>query len=240
MRLGDLGDDGQAKARARSGPGLLRSEEPVEDPIEVVVGDATALVLDLEPASVQAHPDRRGVRAVLHGVVDQVLKGSTDHARSNGRLGFIGINDDRPPRRNLRPLSYLDHQIGQANPLGCLVAATQISRELEQLTDQSRELLHIGHGGPEDRRSFLDRHRQVGGEELGAHPDRRQRRSQLVAGVCDQPPLLRPTDLECGEHPVEASGQAADLVASCDLDSPRHVVELGKPLGRHGQLVERL
>ncbi len=206
---GDVLDDGQAEAGAAGGPGPRRvgPVEPLEDPLQVPLGDADALVADGDldvpvPApGADRHP--RPLRAVRDGVVDEVdQRGDQLGLVAADREPALAAGDHDDPGRLGRQPGAVDglghdlvhgHDRRRRQRLGALQPG-----QLDQLGHQPAEpgalVLHPA-GEPADRLRVVGRvlHR------LGQQGQRADRRLELVRDVGDEVPADRLQPAVLGE-----------------------------------------
>ncbi len=239
MAADHLVDDRQPEAGAWLAAHVDGPVEAIEDPPEVVRGDAPATVADGQARPVDVDLDDRRRIAVLHRVVDQVADrplhlpwSSVDHQR------VVLDDDDLAVGAALDPRRGRAGQVAEPQRLGVL-GGGEVAGQLDELLEECGELADVlehvaddlaalGGVEPLDALEELEVAGQAG--EWGAH---------LVAGVGHEPPLLRLGAGDLGDHRLEARRQVGDLAGAAGVDRCRQVERGGDPVRRVAQACDR-
>ena len=235
--LGHLGDDGEAQPRPGPAAGLGRPVEAVEDAVDVRVGDPGPWSRTMSAPSPQTTSTTAAVGAVLDGVVEEVVDGTSIRAADPEiQRGRRRGDEGHAPAAAVGG-GRLDggaHQLVEAQQLlGHLghVAAGQLGH----VGDQRGELVELG----EDVADSTSR-------SSGASRSICRTTSRLVRrlvsgvrsscdGVEDELALTLPRRVERGEQAVEGPAQAAEFVGPAGIEPMGHVGGAGQVLHRVGQ-----
>ena len=202
--LDDLPHDGQADAAAPLGrvPGGVRAVEPLEYLRQVLLGDALAVVLNLDPDGLRLvqNPDidrPPGLIHVLHAVADDIV---------DDLLHLLRIRDDHRVRLHQVGIVQLDAPLLQVQPhllhavpeIVCYVYPMEIIRNpvviyprvIGQLIDQPLHVVGLVVDGLDVFVHLLRRHRHPVHDALHIPLDGRDRGLQVMGDIADQLPVL--------------------------------------------------
>ena len=163
--------------------------------------------------SVDHHVDRRAVRAVLQRVVHEVSDGPFDHLRTHEHRGVAGRGHldlaAAPAARHARRHPVRGRR---APPISSASLLPELSPASSTSSDTRSVSSWISSCTPSTTSSYSPgASSSARAEQLGVRPEARERRTQLVACVADQPLLLASGRGERVDHRGEAARQAADL-----------------------------
>ena len=251
MQPGVLQCDRQPEPGATGGPGArgIRPPEPAEDHLRLFRAEAHAVVADGHRGGVLvvrgADPDRLTL-AVLDRVPDQVAQDPLDPARVHLRAARLRhVQLDLAALAQQQGLVVLQHpgdDVAQVDVLqvergGAGVEPADLQQVGEQFLEPVELVLQQLDRAPGDRVEVVARLMQ----QVGRHPDRGERRSQLVRDVGDEPALqpgqlLQPADLllQVARHLVEGDREPGQVVGTADLHpllQPAGREPLGDPAG---------